>query len=190
MFLLRDFFRFIFFFVSIARHTGKMGPRTLRWDPGPKTLKWDPMVGHYDGILRWNPKVRPLCRTLGWDPKVGTQGGTLRWEIKMGPQGGSLRWDSKVGPQCETQEQPSAVVLQNRCQHFAIFTGKYQCWNLLLINEAPIQVFSCEYCEIFKSSFLYRATLVAASGDVSKTVKSDGMKISCLNPASVYGCSA
>ena len=33
-----------------------------------------------------------------------------------------------------------------------------------------------------------RATLVAASGNVSKTVKSDGMKINCLNPASINGC--
>ena len=48
---------------------------------------------------------------------------------------------------------------------------------------------SCEYREIFRSSFLYRTTLVAASGDVSKTVKPDGMilsvKIECLNPVSV-----
>ena len=28
-------------------HTGKVGLRTLRWDPGPLdgTLKWDPRVG-------------------------------------------------------------------------------------------------------------------------------------------------
>ena len=29
---------------------------------------------------------------------------------------------------------------------------------------------------------------MAASGGVSKTVTSDGMKINCLNPASVNGC--
>ena len=75
-------------------------------------------------------------------------------------------------------------------KHLAIFTGKHLRWNLLLINEASTQVFSCEYCEIFKSSFLYRTTLVAASGDVSKIVKSAGMKINCLNPASVNGCNA
>ena len=48
---------------------------------------------------------------------------------------------------------------------------------------------SCEYCEISRSSFLYRTTPVAVSGDVSKTVKPDemilSMKIDCLNPASV-----
>ena len=31
-------------------------------------------------------------------------------------------------------------------------------------KETPSQVFSCEYCEIFKNSFFYRTSLVAASG--------------------------
>ena len=75
-------------------------------------------------------------------------------------------------------------------KHFAISTGKHLCRNLLLINETPTQVFSCEHCGIFNSSFLYITTLVAASGDVSKTVKSDGMKIYCLKPASVNVCNA
>ena len=75
-------------------------------------------------------------------------------------------------------------------KHFAVSTGKHLCRNLLLINETPTQVFSCEHCGIFNSSFLYRTTLVAASGDVSKTVKSDGMKIYCLKPASVNVCNA
>ena len=49
-------------------------------------------------------------------------------------------------------------------KYFAWFTGKHSCWSLFLIklqaldnfieNEAPMQVFFCEYCEIFKSSFL------------------------------------
>ena len=29
---------------SSNRHTGKVGPRTLRWDLGPRTFKWGPMV--------------------------------------------------------------------------------------------------------------------------------------------------
>ena len=52
-------------------------------------------------------------------------------------------------------------------------------------------MFSCEYCKIFRSSFLYRTTVVAAPGDVSKLVKPDrmilSMKIDCLNPGSVNG---
>ena len=46
-------------------------------------------------------------------------------------------------------------------KNFAIFTWKHQCWSLFLINlkafrcetllkEALTQVFSCDYCEIFK----------------------------------------
>ena len=34
---------------------------------------------------------------------------------------------------------------------------------LLYLKETPTQVFSCEYCEIFKNSFFYRTPLVAAS---------------------------
>ena len=33
----------------------------------------------------------------------------------MGPEDGTRRWDPKVGPYGETQEQPFAAVLQNRC---------------------------------------------------------------------------
>ena len=59
------------------------------------------------------------------------------------------------------------------------------------IIETPIQVFSCEYSEAFKSSFFYRTLLAAASGDVSETVKPDrlilSMKINSLNPTAVIG---
>ena len=30
---------------NFSGHTGKVGPRTLRWNPGPRTLKRDPRVG-------------------------------------------------------------------------------------------------------------------------------------------------
>ena len=29
----------------LAKHTRKVGPRILRWDPEPKTLRCDPRVG-------------------------------------------------------------------------------------------------------------------------------------------------
>ena len=35
---------------------------------------------------------------------------------------------------------------------FAIFTGKHLCSSLFLI-ETPTQVFSCEYCKVFKNRF-------------------------------------
>ena len=58
-------------------------------------------------------------------------------------------------------------------KNFATLTGKHLCWSLFLIKllyccnfikkETPIQVFSCEYCEIFGSSFFYRTPPVDAS---------------------------
>ena len=39
-------------------HTGKVRPRSLRWD-----------LGHR--ILWWDPKVKPYGRTPKWDPRVG-----------------------------------------------------------------------------------------------------------------------
>ena len=119
-------------------------------------------------------EVGTLRETLGWDPRVETSVGTLRWNPSVRRKSSHLQLFFKIGG----------------LKHFAIFTGKHQRWNLLLINKTPTQVSSCEYCKIFKSSFWYRTTLVAAAGDVSKTVKSDGMKINCLNPASVNGCNA
>ena len=40
--------------------------------------------------------------------------------------------------------------------YFAIFTGKHLCWSLFLNfikKETPTQVFSGQYCEIFKKSY-------------------------------------
>ena len=34
----------------------------------------------------------------------------------------------------------------------------------LLRKKTLVQVFSCEFCEIYKNTFYYRTTLVAASG--------------------------
>ena len=59
-------------------------------------------------------------------------------------------------------------------KNFAIFTGKRlycSCFVIklqafrsrTLLKETPRQVFSYEYCEVFKNSFFYRTPLVAAS---------------------------
>ena len=82
------------------------------------------------------------------------------------------------------RRRPSKTVVQrcssSRSQMFfiisvlknlAIFIGKHLCWNLfltklrtdLLKRKTPTQVFSYEYCEIFKNSFFYRTSPVAAS---------------------------
>ena len=50
--------------------------------------------------------------------------------------------------------------------------GKHLCWSLFLITlqafRSQKQVFSCEYCEIFKNNFFYRTPLVTASGPVRR----------------------
>ena len=62
------------------------------------------------------------------------------------------------------------VVLKN----FAIFTGKYLCWSLFLIQLQAFRpatllkrdsntVVSCEYCKVFINNFISRTPLVAAS---------------------------
>ena len=60
-------------------------------------------------------------------------------------------------------------------KNFAKFTGKHLCHFLFFNNvarpqacifikkEILAQVFSCEFCEIFKNNFFYRTLPVAAS---------------------------
>ena len=63
--------------------------------------------------------------------------------------------------------------------HFPTYTGRTLCWSLFLIRlqawrpatllkKTSTQVLSCEYCEILKSSFLYRTPTVSASRGVSE----------------------
>ena len=47
-------------------------------------------------------------------------------------------------------------------KNFTKLTGKHLCWSLFK-KEALTQVFSCEFCEVFKNTFFYRAPPVAAS---------------------------
>ena len=56
-------------------------------------------------------------------------------------------------------------------KNFAISTGKYLCWRLFLIKNfketlskgTPTQVFSCEYCGIFKITCFEEHLQTAAS---------------------------
>ena len=60
-------------------------------------------------------------------------------------------------------------------KNFAKFTGKHLCQNLFFNKAAGLraptlkkkkalaQVFSCEFCEIYKNIYFYRTHLVAAS---------------------------
>ena len=47
-------------------------------------------------------------------------------------------------------------------KNFAKFTRKHLCWSLKKKNT-PTQVFSCEFCEIFKNTSFYRTPPMAAS---------------------------
>ena len=53
---------------------------------------------------------------------------------------------------------------------FPIFTGKHLCWSLflkkpaILLKRDPAQVFSCEFCEIFKNTYFGKSLRTAASG--------------------------
>ena len=49
-------------------------------------------------------------------------------------------------------------------KNFTKFTGKHLCQSLFFNKVAGLsQVFSCEFCEIFKNAYFYRTPLVAAS---------------------------
>ena len=43
-------------------------------------------------------------------------------------------------------------------KNFAILTGKYLCWSLFLI-KTPTQLFSYEYCEMFKEQLFWKEYL-------------------------------
>ena len=80
--------------------------------------------------------------------------------------------------------------IQKRCKkgvlrNFAKLTGKYLCQSLLfnkvaglrpqacnfIKKETLAQVFSCEFFDISKKTFSYRAPLVAASGNSCKHLR-------------------
>ena len=78
---------------------------------------------------------------------------------------------------CEIQKQPTKVFWENVLKNFTKFTGEHLCQRLLFNKVAGLgpatllkkktltQMFSCEFCEIFKSIFFYRTPSVAASGN-------------------------
>ena len=58
------------------------------------------------------------------------------------PYGGTLQWDPKVGPYIVRRKSSHSQLFFKIgvLKHFAIFTGKHLCWNLLLISGTPTQV--------------------------------------------------
>ena len=66
------------------------------------------------------------------------------------------------------------VLKKGVLRNFVKLTGKYLCQRLffnkvadlgpaILFKKRPWQLFSCEFCEIFKNTFFHRTPLVAAS---------------------------
>ena len=50
-------------------------------------------------------------------------------------------------------------------KNFAVITGKHLCCSLFLLKrDTPAQVFSFEYCEIFKNTYFEEHLRTAASG--------------------------
>ena len=56
-------------------------------------------------------------------------------------------------------------------KNFAEFRGKHLCWSLLFNTiagfrpETPTQVFSCEFCKIFKNAFFTEHIWATASAE-------------------------
>ena len=70
--------------------------------------------------------------------------------------------------------RPGVLCKNGVLENFAKFTGKRLCHSLFLIKLQAssynfikkgtlAQVFSCEFCEVFKNTFIYRTPLVTAS---------------------------
>ena len=66
-------------------------------------------------------------------------------------------------PQTMQKQPPELFCKKGVLRNFAKFTGKHLCQKLFF-NKV---VFSCEFCEISKNTFLYRTPPVAASNYVA-----------------------
>ena len=66
------------------------------------------------------------------------------------------------------QKQPAAMFHKKAIlKNSATFRGKHLCWSLSLIKlqlfRPATQVYSCEYCEIFKNTYFEEKIRTAAS---------------------------
>ena len=75
---------------------------------------------------------------------------------------------------------PEVFCKKSVLKNFAKFTGKQLCQSLFfnkvagqacnfVKKETLVQVFSCEFCEIFRNTFFYRTPLAVASGNTNLT---------------------
>ena len=62
------------------------------------------------------------------------------------------------------KQPPEVFYKKGVLKNFAKFTGKHQCQSLFFNKKETLaQVFSCEYCEIFKNTFYAEHLRVTAS---------------------------
>ena len=62
--------------------------------------------------------------------------------------------------------RPKVFCKMNVLKNFAKFTGKHLRQGLFfnkVEKETMAQMFSCEFCKVFKNTYFYRTSLVAAS---------------------------
>ena len=73
-------------------------------------------------------------------------------------------------------------------RNFAKFTGKCLSYSFFFKRETLAQVFSCEFCEIFKNFLSYRTPLVAASG-VSEWIYTIVLELLARNRRNIWSLS-
>ena len=76
----------------------------------------------------------------------------------------SKNWNSLIfQPPFFRSSRPEMFCIKGVLKIFTKFTGKRLCQSLFIKKETLAQVFSCEFCEIFWSTFFNRTPLVVGS---------------------------
>ena len=71
-------------------------------------------------------------------------------------------------------------------KNFVIFTEKHLSWSLFFNYVADLQVFSCEFCEIFKNTYFEKHLQTAASGLLLQNCAYVKKNTFCVNLMSGY----
>ena len=76
----------------------------------------------------------------------------------------SLGIGKGISPEKSRSNRPEVFCKKGVLRNFAKFTGKHLLHSLFFDKkETLVQVFSCEFCELFKNTFSYRTPPVLAS---------------------------
>ena len=104
------------------------------------------------------PRVPLYVPTLGSHPRVSPKCPTLQCHLRVPPQSSILGSYLRVLPQGPTQGPGSQIPTQGPGSHFSR-TSSYRL-EACSSNEkeALAQIFSCEFREIFKNTFLQKTS--------------------------------